>query len=457
METCYLAVDIGASSGRHILGSVENGKITLTEIHRFENGMKNENGTLVWDTKHLVSEVIAGIKKCGKLGKQPVTVAIDTWGVDYVLLDENGNELYPAVCYRDERTVKAMEEVEAVVPFSELYRRTGLQRMSFNTVYQLWCDKQSGKLAKAKRMLLMPEYLSYKLTGVMKNEYTDASTTGLVNAVNKDWDRELFRALGYPEDIVEPLSPPGTAVGAFLPEIAQEVGFSATVVLTASHDTASAVAACPLSENGVYISSGTWSLIGTENLTPTLSDEARAANFTNEGGVEYRYRFLKNIMGMWLLQSIRRDLNKRCSYDEMMELARSAGNGVRFDANAQSLVAPENMLEAIRKLTGKDLSVAEALGAVYTSLAGSYDAAIKQIEALSGKTVDGILIVGGGSKDKYLNELTAKYTGKPVRTGLTEATALGNLLVQVMAHQNITLSQAREIVKNSFEIKEFKV
>ena len=451
----HLAIDIGASSGRHILSCYDNEKVTLEEIHRFENGILDENGTLVWDVAHLVREVKAGIAKCKAIGKLPKTVAIDTWGVDYVLLDENEEEILPAVAYRDDRTAAVQKDVAALIPPEHLYARTGIQHQNFNTIYQLYCDKKSGKLDKAKHFLMMPDYLSYKLTGVMKNEYTNATTTNLVNAEQKRWDPELLFALGLPANLFLPLSLPGTIVGSFSKKVQQEIGFDATVLLAPTHDTAAAVAACPIDDCSVYLSSGTWSLIGTENLCPILSDAARKENFTNEGGVEYRFRFLKNIMGMWLFQNLRRDLNKKYTYDEMMLMAQGSAYTKTFDCNDPSLTAPPSMLEAIRNLLGDaDLPVADVLSSVYHSLALSYKQAVSQIEALSCKQIDRILIVGGGSKDRYLNELTAKVTGKTVLTGLSEATALGNILSQIMACENLTLRQAREIVKQSFSIKE---
>ncbi|MCH5197693.1 MAG: rhamnulokinase [Oscillospiraceae bacterium] len=457
MNSYYLAIDIGASSGRHILGHIENGKIVLEEVHRFENFIVNENGTLTWDIEHLANEVISGIAKCKEAEKIPSTVAIDTWGVDYVLLDENKKEILPAVSYRDERTFSAMEEVESIVPAEELYSRTGIQRQHFNTVYQLFCDKKSGKLQKAAYLLMMPEYLSFKLTGIIKNEYTEATTGGLVNAKTKEWDTYLFDKLGFPKSIVHPLSAPGETVGEFSEETQKKVGFNARVVFAPSHDTACAVAACPIDDSCVYISSGTWSLIGTENLSPTLSEEARLANFTNEGGAEYRYRFLENIMGMWLFQNIRRNLDKKYSYDEMMLLAKGSGYNKTFNCGDSSLNAPDNMIDAIKELLKEDLSLPDLLSSVYYSLANSYNSAVRTIERLSNKEIKSILIVGGGSKDAYLNELTSRVTGKKVLTGITEATASGNILSQIMADKKITLAEGREIIKNSFNIEEINI
>lgn len=451
--TYHLAIDIGASSGRHILGYIEDGKIRLEEVHRFEDYLKEENGSLTWDIEKLVREVKTGIAKCEKLGKIPSTVAVDTWGVDYVLLDENKKEILPAVAYRDGRTARIQEEFSKIVTQKELYEKTGIQKAEFNSIYQLYCDKKSGKLDKAKYFLMMPDYIAFKLTGVIKNEYTEASTTNLINAKTKTWDGEILDKIGIKKEIFSEISLPCTEVGNL-----KGFGFESKVILAPSHDTASAVAACSVGENGVYISSGTWSLIGTENAGPVLKKEALEANFTNEGGINYRYRFLKNIMGMWLLQNVRRNLDKKYSYDDMMYLAMKCGKYEIIDPNSPLFNAPENMLDAIRTyLNNSELKTDVIINSIYHSLASSYAKAVKEIEHISGKTVDVINIVGGGSKDGYLNSLTAKYTGKRVLAGPVEATATGNIISQMMyADKSLTLEKARELVKGSFDIQEVK-
>lgn len=425
------------------------------EVYRFDNNIKNDNGTLIWDVEHLTAEVKAGIAQCGRIGKIPKTIAIDTWGVDYVLLDENKKEILPAVAYRDSRTEKTQKEVALILPQNELYQKTGIQKQNFNTVYQLYCDKKSGKIDRAAHFLMMPEYFSFKLTGEIRNEYTNASTTNMVNAETKTWDHEILDKLGIPAEIFSELSLPGTVVGGFSAKVQEEVGFNATVVLCPSHDTASAVAACPIDDESIYISSGTWSLIGTENTYPVLSEEALRANFTNEGGIEYRFRFLKNIMGMWLFQSIRRDLRKSMTYDEMMHLAGTSTYMGRINPNAPEFVAPDNMIDAVRIYLGDSgLPLCDVLACVYHSLAESYKNAVEEIEQICGKQITTIHIVGGGSRDQYLNRLTAQYTGKKVCTGLMEATATGNILSQIMCDHKITLAEARNIIKTTFEIKE---
>lgn len=456
--TYYLAIDIGASSGRHILGYIENEKLKLEEIHRFENYITDKNGTLVWDIEHLVNEVINGIAKCKRIGKIPTTIAIDTWGVDYVLLDKNKKEILPAVSYRDSRTNEVQDEISKIITQDELYSKTGIQKQNFNTIYQLYCDKLSGKLNNAECFLMIPEYLSFKLTGVIKNEYTNATTTNLVNAESKTWDTEILDKLGI-KNIFQELSLPKAVVGKFTEAIKARVGFNSKVILCPSHDTASAVAACPIGDNSVYISSGTWSLIGTENLTPILSSEALSANFTNEGGIEYRFRFLKNIMGMWLFQNIRKNLresNANLSYDDMMRVAMQSRYEEHINPNAPEFIAPNNMIDAVKKhLKNDNLSIDGVINSVYHSLAKSYADAVEEIEKISGKRIDTINIVGGGSKDAYLNRLTASYTGKKVLAGPVEATATGNIICQLMfADSDLTLEKARTLIKNSFDIKE---
>ena len=453
--TYYLAIDIGASSGRHILGYIDNGRLKLEEIHRFENYITNQNGTLVWDIEHLVSEVKKGIAKCKEIGKIPCTVAIDTWGVDYVLLDESKQEIMPAVSYRDSRTNRVINKVESIISAEELYLKTGIQKQNFNTIYQLYADKLSGRLEDAKHFLMIPAYLSYKLTGIIKNEYTNATTTGMVNADTKQWDYEIIDKLSLPKHLFGTLDTPCTVIGNFTKEMQDYAGFDSTVIFAPSHDTASAVCACPIDDNSVYISSGTWSLIGVESLNPIVNEKSMAANFANEGGIDYRFRFLKNYMGMWLFQNVKKNLNNEFSYDDMMRLAMQSKRFEMLDTNAPDFLAPENMINAIRSyLKNESIPIEVVINSVYHSLAQSYKNAIDEIEKLAGKTIDNVFIVGGGSKDTYLNKLTAQYTGKKVVTGLSEATATGNLLSQIMYDKKISLAQARDIVKNSFDIKE---
>ncbi len=451
-----LAVDIGASSGRHILGELKDGKLICTEVYRFENGIKDENGVLVWDLDVLFEHILRGFEACTMQRKFPVSVAIDTWGVDYVLLNKKRRPILPCVSYRDSRTAGVPEEVFNIISKEKLYEKTGIQKQNFNTIYQLYCDKKSGKLDEAEHFLMIPDYIAYKLTGVMKNEYTNATTTNLVNAETKTWDTEILDALGIKKNIFREPSLPKTVVGTFVDEVRCRVGFNCPVLLAPTHDTASAVAACPVDDKSVFLSSGTWSLVGTENLYPVTSKEAMEANFANEGGIDYRFRFLKNIMGMWLFQNIKRNLDNKYSYDEMMNMAMESSFTEKIDPTDESFLAPKNMIEAVRTYLGKpELPIGDVLNSVYHSLAASYDKAVKEIESVAGKMVDRIAIVGGGCKDKYLNRLTKEYTGKAVTAGPVEGTAIGNLISQLMYHdRKLTLDDARKIIINTFDIQE---
>ena len=417
MEYC-LAIDIGASSGRHILGWKDESGLHTKEVYRFPNCMERENGHLVWDINRLESEIRIGIQEAKKLGNIR-SLAIDTWGVDYVLL-RGDTPVTPCYAYRDDRTEAVIPKVHEKVPFSALYARTGIQYQPFNTIYQLCADQKVGRLADVSDFLLLPEYFSWRLTGNKVHEYTNATTTGLVHAKTGSYDLELIRKLGLPERLFGPLSQPGTKVGEYQ-------GIS--VVLCPSHDTASAVEGIPMEQEGVFLSSGTWSLLGAKLPEPVLSSAAQQANFTNEGGVGY-IRFLRNIMGMWILQNLQKQLGY--SYGEMAELARACGEKRLFDVNAPELSAPADMKAAILGLLGeKTLTDGQLLASVHHSLADCYGTAVRELEEITGRSWERLYIVGGGAKNEYLNELTAQYTGKQVIALPIEATALGNLHIQM--------------------------
>ena len=462
MEKFYLAVDIGASSGRHILGHLENGKIKLEEIYRFENGMDHKDGKLLWNVDRLFGEIVAGMRKCKELGKIPVSMAIDTWAVDYVLLDEQDRILGDTYGYRDHRTDGMDAEVAKILPETELYAKTGIQKQIFNTVYQLMAVKQKEPelLQRAKTLLMLPDYFGLRLTGNKLSEYTNGSTTQLVNPTTFQWDTDLIRKLGYPEDIFLPLQMPGTKVGQLLPKMQKEVGFDLEVVLCGSHDTASAVMAVPqTSGDGIYISSGTWSLMGIESLKPIINGNAAAANFTNEGGYDRRFRFLKNIMGLWMIQSVRHEYNDAYSFAQLCDMAEESKDfPSRVDVN---FLSPDSMVEVIKQYcqkTGQQVpeSVGELASVVYCSLAQSYGETVSGLEKIAGRIYDSIHIIGGGSNAAYLNQLTADATGKTVYAGPGEATAIGNLLAQMIhAEELADLKNARKCVRESFEIKKF--
>jgi rhamnulokinase len=480
--TYHLAIDIGASSGRHILGSVSDGRITLEEMYRFDNSQVRLDGHDCWDRETLVANVVAGIKACVAAGKAPATIGIDTWGVDFVLLDRHLQPCTDAVAYRDARTAGMDAVVEAALPAAELYARTGIQKQPFNTIYQLVAllREHPEQVSAAAHFLMMPDYLNFRLTGKISNEYTNASTTNLLSAAAKTWDRDLIARLGLPTEIFGELSMPGTVLGPLSPEIAAETGCQATVVLPATHDTGSAFLAVPARDDrAVYLSSGTWSLLGVENDVPITTPESQAANFTNEGGAWYRFRYLKNIMGLWMIQSIRRELNgvsyvagreqaavpltdwtaKKYSFDDLETAARGAGAfASRVDVNDGRFLSPDSMIAAVRAAcaeTGQAVpeTVGELMQCVYASLAACYAAAIERLSALTGKRYTSLNIVGGGCQDGYLNALTAQATGLDVFAGPVEGTAIGNLLIQFIASGACAdLADARAAVSRSFDV-----
>ena len=470
----YLAIDIGASSGRHILGTVVDGKIALEEVYRFENSQVRRDGHDCWDIESLVASVKAGIDEA--LNKTSLDcIGIDTWGVDFVLLDENNELCGDAVAYRDGRTAGADKEIEeGVISFSDLYSRTGIQKAPYNTIYQLWALKKEHpeQLAKAAKLLMVPEYLNYRLTGNIVHEYTDSSTTGLLDAAAKDWDRDLIEKLGLPQSIFGKLEMPGATVGEYR---------GVKVVLAALHDTGSAYLAVPARDDrAVYLSSGTWSLLGVENMSPITNAASCAANFTNEGGAWGRYRYLKNIMGLWMIQSIRRELNgvsyvegkdgeatkralagisdyqagRKYSFGELCDMAQACKEyKAVVDVNDQRFLNPASMIAEVSKAAVENgfaapATVGEVMQCVYSSLAQCYAKAIKTLETLTGKEYTSVNIVGGGCKDEYLNELTASATGLEVFTGPVEGTAIGNLIVQMIALGEFPdLAAARQAVQ----------
>lgn len=459
MQTYYLAVDIGASSGRHILGWIENGKIMLEEVYRFPNGMTEKNGHLCWDHKALAENVVNGMKKCAEIGKIPSYMGIDTWGVDYVLLDGEGNVLGDAIGYRDSRNAKAMADVEAIVSKEELYKRTGIQRLDYNTVYQLMADKRERPetLAAAEKLLMIPDYLGFVLTGVAHQEYTNATTGSLVSLDSGEWDMELIEKLGYPKKLFGKLSMPCETLGTLKEEIKQAVGYDLTVIHPASHDTGSAVLAMPTnSENAIYLSSGTWSLMGIERKTPDASVASMEKSFTHEGGVEHRFRYLTNIMGLWIIQSIKKELGGKYSFNDLCEMATEVGDtDYRINVNDSRFLAPKSMIGAINEACGtENMPLGQLVCCVYHSLADYYAKAIADLKAVTGKPLDALHIIGGGSKDSYLSELTAQRLDIPVYAGPTEATAIGNLLAQMLATGVFgSVPDARTAVFNSFDVK----
>ncbi|MCH4032791.1 MAG: rhamnulokinase [Lachnospiraceae bacterium] len=477
----FLAVDIGASSGRHMLSHMEDGKIVLEEMYRFPNGNeiieKGGRRCRTWNTKQLFAEILNGMKACKAAGKIPVSMGIDTWAVDYVLLDENDEPVGPCYAYRDDRTKGMDARVYETISERDLYARTGIQKAIFNTIYQMEADKVSPDqpLSRAKTLLMVPDYFHFLLTGVKKQEYTNATTTQLVSPKTRDWDQELISMLGFPQEIFQEISLPGTVVADhLLPAVREAVGFDTSVVLPATHDTGSAVMSVPSqSDDCLYISSGTWSLMGCERKDADCSQKAQEANFTNEGGYDYRYRFLKNIMGLWMIQSVKKELEagydfpgrtgkEDYGFGSLCDKAKDAGIASLVPANDVRFLAPESMIAEVQNAcreSGQQVPQTpwEIARVIYRSLAACYKEAAEEIEAITGKKFDAIHIVGGGSNAVWLNELTAKVTGKTVLAGPGEATAIGNIGAQmIQAGVFPDLKAFRKSVETSFDVKTYR-
>lgn len=464
-----LAIDLGASSGRGIVGSFDGERLTLRENHRFTNDPVVVNGRFYWDILRIFHEIKQSIRNTVLDGDAVASIGIDTWGVDYGLLDRNGRLLGDPVHYRDTRTEGAQALVSRAVPAEELYGVAGIQTLNFNTVYQLAVDAAEApeRLALAERMLNIPDLLNYFLTGNMANEYTILSTGALLDAKKRDYAWEILDRLGIPRRLFGNVTAPGTDMGALLPQVQSETGKTAARVLTvASHDTASAVIAVPTqAEDFIYISSGTWSLMGTELSEPLIDAESRAANFTNEGGACGKIRFLKNIMGLWILQESRRQWKREGKDHSFAQMEAWAKECEAFrslvDVDDPSFATPGDMPEKIRaycRRTGQPVpeTVGEVVRCIYESLALKYRGVAESLMALTGKRASVIHVVGGGTKDRFLSQLTADACGIPVCAGPEEATAIGNLMMQLMAAGEVSgLSEARRVVAASFETKQY--
>ena len=417
----YLAIDIGASSGRHIVGWMEEGALRTEEVFRFPNGVCEEDGHTVWDIRALTENVIEGIDRALKLYPSIESLSVDTWGVDYVLLRED-REVYPVYAYRDSRTEAVIPEVHEKLAFSDLYSRTGCQFQPFNSVYQLYDDLKKGRLEGVTDLLMIPEYLMWKLCGVKAREYTNATTMGMVNGRSGEFDNNIISVLGLPAHLFPKLSRPGTVIGEYR---------GIKVVLCATHDTGSAVEGIPMEGNHPYISSGTWSLLGVKTPAPITDGGSEAANYSNEGGVGYN-RYQKNIMGMWLINELHRELCPELSFPDIVRAAEESSCNTLVDANSRGFLAPVSMKAAFDEAAGGTLTEpGDYFRCACRSLALSYRDAIAELEANTGISYEKLYIVGGGAKNSFLNRLTEEATGKKVVALPIEATALGNLKVQM--------------------------
>lgn len=464
MSSYYLAIDIGASSGRHILFWIEDGKMLMEEIYRFPNGMQEQDGELCWDCDAIVSHILTGMKRCKEINKVPISVGIDTWGCDYVLLDDQDNVIGKTVGYRDHRTDGMDDEVSKVISQEELYSRTGIQKGLYNTIYQLMAVKKKHPeyLEQAKTFLMIPDYLHWKLCGVKANEYTEASTSQLLDPYSRQWDTSLIERLGYPPDMFQEIVCPGMTLGKLTKQVRETVGYDCEVVLPATHDTASAIIAITNDDpDTVFISSGTWSLMGVQLDRPDCSALSRDLNFTNEGGYK-GICYLKNIMGLWMIQSVRKELCEQgidLSYTELCKRAENEKISAIIPCDDARFLSPKHMITEIQhacdELGYEIPETPEQLAAVvYNSLATRYGEIIHQLEKKFNKRFLSVSVVGGGSNATYLNQLTAKHTGCTIYAGPGEATAIGNVVVQMLrAGEFSSLTEARKCIMNSFGVK----
>jgi len=466
MSAGYLAVDLGAESGRVVLGHFDAGRVSLEEVHRFPNTPVRLPDGLHWDVLRLLSEIKDGLAKAVR-ETQIEGVGVDSWGVDFGLLDREGALVSNPYHHRDTRTEGMMEEAFGLVPKEQIYDTTGIQFLPINTLYQLLAMRGSPLLEAAETMLLIPDLINYWLTGEKACEYTNATTTQLVDLEEGGWARSLFEGVDLPSRILAPIVQPATELGPLLPEVAEEVGAGSPVFAVASHDTASAVVAVPAEgEDFAYISSGTWSLVGVETPEPVVSRKAMEANFTNEGGFGGRTRLLKNVMGLWILQECRRQWAKKgheYSYEELARLAEDAPPaGPLVDPDHPAFLAPGDMPSRIWSFceeTGQrppeePPAVARC---VFESLALKYSHAIEQVESLTGRSFRTVNIVGGGSQNALLCQLTADASGLPVGAGPVEATAIGNVMVQAFAQGRVrSPEEIRAVVRDSFEASAYE-
>jgi rhamnulokinase len=462
----YLAFDLGAESGRAVLAHLRSGILTSKEIHRFANTPIKNGESLHWDVRRLWSEMRHALTRSGQVNIE--SIGVDAWGVDYALLGERGELLQNPNHYRDRRTDGIMEEVLRKVSREEIYQATGIQFMPINTLYQLFAAQRQDRslVDTAKTLITIPDLFHYWLSGNAVCEFTNASTTQMLDPVNRSWATSLMQRLDLPSELLAPLVQPGSILGTLLHDIAGHSSLAGTkIIAPASHDTGSAVAAITARDGTAFISSGTWSLVGTELDAPVLTAEAMRLNFTNEGGVNGTTRLLKNVMGLWMLQCCRQSWTAQGhSYDyaDMIKLAdRVPSFRHLVDPDDESFLRPHDMLAAIDQFCVRTRqpipkNPAEYVQAILESLAFKYRLVIRNLECVTGKRVDQIRIIGGGSKNALLNQLTADATGRKVLAGPAEATALGNIAVQILATGAASsLQDVRDIVDRSFPTETF--
>jgi rhamnulokinase len=466
----FLAIDLGAESGRGILGHFDGSKLSLKEAHRFPNGGVKTLDTLHWDVLHLWAHILKSVHSAGQQSTDLSGIGIDTWGVDFALLDRDGTLLGNPRHYRDPHTEAFPAAAFATVPREEVFRQTGIQFMRFNSLYQLLALKQAGSSAldAAKHLLMIPDLFHYWFTGIKVNELTDASTSQMLDPHTRSWAFPLVAAFGLNPDLLGSIVQPGTVLGPLRASVAQETGVTPVpVIATATHDTAAAVAAVPAQGTGwAYISSGTWSLMGVELDAPRTGPEALAANFTNELGFGGTVRFLKNVMGLWLVQECRRAFEKAGTSLTYEQIVREAGTADPFgpivDPDDTSFILPPSMPQALADFCRKSgqkppEGVGPTVRCALESLALRYKWVLEKLEALTGQSLKVIHVVGGGCQNELLCQLTADCCGRPVVAGPVEATAAGNVLVQAVGTRLLgSLADGREVIRRSFGVKTYE-
>ena len=470
IRNLYVAVDLGAGSGRVLLGGVAERELLLEEVRRFRYAATQRAGHLRWDIMSIFEEIRAGLRDAGRLAgdlcREICSIGVDSWGVDYGLIDAEGRLVEDPICYRDERTQTVMAEVFEIVGRDQIYASTGIQFMPFNTLFQLFAHSRASIPETARHLLLIPDLINFLLTGKAVTEYTNATTTQMVGARTGQWDLETHSALGLPSSLLAEIVPAGTELGELRPAIAEELGLECIrVVAPATHDTGSAVAGTPLERGWAYVSSGTWSLVGIEREAPLINESAESHNFTNEGGAFGTIRFLKNVMGLWILESCRKEWQERgldVDYQKLLAQVEAASCTALIFPDEPHFLNPPSMLGAIeghlrenaQRMPAEPPAIARM---ILDSLAFRYASVLQRIESLTGQEIPGVHIVGGGSQNAYLNQMTATAAGKPVLAGPTEATAIGNILIQAIAAGRFaSLAEARSHIASCIELREFK-
>jgi len=458
-----VAIDIGASSGKIVIGEMINEKLSIKEIYRFENSFNIKNGTLYWNIDYLLKEVLKGLQLVKKAGYDRCTVGIDTWAVDYVLLGDDGKRLKEVVSYRDNRTKNTINKLTKRISKKSIYKKTGIQFMPINTIYQLY-EEDKTVLEKTNQILMVPDYLNYRLTGISCMETTNASTTQLLNIKSSQFDDTLMGMIGVKRSQFPQLIEAGNVLGTLKKQWFPEFDLPhCQIINIASHDTASAVVGIPATnKNWAYLSSGTWSLLGVELEKPIINDAAFKGNYTNEWGACRTFRFLKNIMGMWIFQNVIKELESDLEYEELIVEAKKVKPFQQYiNFNDNRFLNPESMVDSIQTYCKETNQIVpktpgELSACIFNNLAIIYSIAIEELENITNKTIDHLYIVGGGGRNMFLNQLTANLSGKKVLVGPSETTSIGNIIMQLIAKRKVTgIQEGREIISKSFELKEF--